>query len=101
MALGLYSQGVDANERAGLGERLSALLPGCECLGEDIAGRAQGRPIGGELGPADEALAGPALMTTVEAAATATDNAAAAATKTFFMGSSRRVVAMSCEAPRL
>jgi hypothetical protein len=51
--------------------------------------------------PADEALAGPALMTTVEAAATATDNAAAAATKTFFMGSSRRVVAMSCEAPRL
>src|ERR1019366_846602 len=42
--------------------------------------------------PAEEAPAGPALMTSVEVAAAATDNAAAAATKTFFMGSSRRVV---------
>ena len=44
---------------AGLGKPLSALLPGRECPGEDIAGRGQDRPIGGELVPADEVLVGP------------------------------------------
>ena len=51
MVLGLDGQNVPINERAGLGVRFSALLPGYEGLGEGVAGRAQGRSIGGELGP--------------------------------------------------